>query len=116
LATNRIMTPRERVLSAFAHVEPDFVPRWCGASPEFLAKARRALGVADDEAVRLRFGDDFRRVSARYAGPEEPLSAGATYRTVFGVERHGHGYILEETPFENVLAMFDAVEEFGKYH
>jgi uroporphyrinogen decarboxylase len=86
------MTPRERVLSAFAHVESDLVPRWCGASPEFMAKARRALGVADDEAVRLRFGDDFRRVSARYAGPVEPLSAGATYRTAFGVERHGQGY------------------------
>jgi uroporphyrinogen decarboxylase len=26
-----------------------------------------------------------------------------------------HDYILEETPVENVLAMFDAVEEFGVY-
>jgi hypothetical protein len=35
------MASRERVLTAFAHEEPDRVPRWCGASPEFLAKARR---------------------------------------------------------------------------
>jgi uroporphyrinogen decarboxylase len=26
-----------------------------------------------------------------------------------------HDYILEETPAENVLAMFDAIEEFGRY-
>ena len=26
-----------------------------------------------------------------------------------------HDYILEETPVENVLAMFDAVAEFGTY-
>ncbi len=85
------MTSRERVLTAFAHREPDRVPAWCGASPEFWEKARRALGL-EDEALRERFGDDFRRVHARYAGPEFPLSHGATYRTPFGVERHGYGY------------------------
>jgi uroporphyrinogen decarboxylase len=86
------MNSRERVLTAFDHEEPDRVPRWCGASPEFMAKAKRTLGISSDEALFVRFGDDFRRVSARYAGPELPLSPGATYRTVFGVERHGQGY------------------------
>ncbi len=86
------MTSRERVLTAFDHCEPDLVPRWCGASPGFWEKAKRELGIADDEALRQRFGDDFRRVHARYAGPEFPLSPGATYRTVFGIERHGIGY------------------------
>jgi uroporphyrinogen decarboxylase len=85
------MTPRERVLAAFDHVEPDHVPAWCGASVEFWARAKRELGL-DDEALRLRLGDDFRRVFARYAGPDFPLSEAATCRTVFGVERHGMGY------------------------
>lgn len=85
------MTSRERVLTAFAHREPDRVPAWCGASPEFWAKAKQELQL-EDEALRVRFGDDFRRVSARYAGPEFPLSPGAASRTVFGVERHGMGY------------------------
>jgi uroporphyrinogen decarboxylase len=85
------MTPRERVLTAFAHREPDRVPIWCGMSQEFHAKARRQLGL-DDEALRVRFGDDFRRVFARCAGPEAPLSPGACSRTVFGVQRHGLGY------------------------
>jgi len=86
------MNSRERVLTAFAHREPDRVPCWCGASPEFWAKAQRELGIADDEALRVRLGDDFRRVTARYAGPAPRLAPGATTRTVFGVERHGQGY------------------------
>jgi uroporphyrinogen decarboxylase len=86
------MNSRERVLTAFAHEEPDRVPAWCGSSAEFWAKAKRELGIADDEALRVRFGDDFRRVVARYAGPPIPLSPGATSRTPFGVERHGMGY------------------------
>lgn len=86
------LTGRERVLTTFEHEEPDRVPRWCGASPEFLAKARQALQVNNDEGVFVRFGDDFRRVFARYVGPSIPLSPGSTYRTVFGIERAGLGY------------------------
>jgi len=86
------MTSRERVLTAFAHQEPDRVPAWCGSSAEFWAKAKRDLAIADDEALRIRFGDDFRRVFAKYAGPVFPLSPGAKSRTPFGVERHGMGY------------------------
>jgi len=85
------MTSRERVLAAFDHVEPDRVPAWCGSSVEFWEKAKRALNL-DDEGLRVRFGDDFRRVWARYVGPDFPLSPGAASRTVFGVERIGMGY------------------------
>ena len=50
------------------------------------------MGV-DDEGLLVRFGDDFRRVFARYAGPPVRCkSPDATYRTPFGVERHGLGY------------------------
>ena len=85
------MTSRERVLTAFEHEKPDRVPCWCGASVEFWEKAKRELNL-DDEALRVRFRDDFRRVTAEYTGPQLSLSEGATYRTVFGVERHGMGY------------------------
>jgi uroporphyrinogen decarboxylase len=86
------MTSRDRVSAAFAHQEPDRVPAWCGASPEFIAKAKRELNIPGTEELFVRFGDDFRRVSARYAGPELPLSPSATSRTVFGIEREGYGY------------------------
>ena len=85
------MTSRERVLTAFEHQEPDRVPCWCGASVGFWDKAKRHLQL-DDEALRIRLGDDFRRVFAQYSGPDFKLSEGATYRTVFGVEREGLGY------------------------
>jgi uroporphyrinogen decarboxylase len=67
------------------------VPAWCGASLEFWNKAKSQLDL-DDEGLCVRFGDDFRRVFARYAGPAFKLSPGATCRTPFGIERHGIGY------------------------
>ena len=81
------MTSKERVLTSFDHIEPDRVPSWCGASPEFWEKAKRELKL-DDEGLRVRFGDDFRRVYAAYNGPIE-LS---THKTIFGIERRGVGY------------------------
>jgi len=85
------MNSRERVLTAFAHEEPDRVPSWCGSSEEFWAKAKRELGL-DDEGLRRRFGDDFRRVFGRYVGPEFDLAEGVTSKTIFGIERGGLGY------------------------
>jgi uroporphyrinogen decarboxylase len=85
------MTSRQRVLTSFAHAEPDRVPCWCGASVEFWEKAKRELKL-DDEGLRVRLGDDFRRVFAEYNGPEFALSEEATSRTVFGIERQGLGY------------------------
>ena len=90
------MTSRERVLNAFAHQEPDRVPRWCGASPQFLDKAKQQLGIADAEQLFVRFGDDFRRAWPKYAGPKEfspdlGLLPGAISRSPFGIQRHGYG-------------------------
>jgi uroporphyrinogen decarboxylase len=84
-------TSRERVLTTFMHQQPDRVPMWCGASAEFWEKAKKALSL-DDEGLRIRFHDDFRRVYATYNAPVVPLSEGITYRTPFGIDRHGMGY------------------------
>jgi len=86
------MNSRERVSAVFEHQLPDRVPCWCGASVEFWDKAKIQLGL-DDEGLRLRFRDDFRRVFAEYAGPQYAFEhAQATYRTPFGIEREGYGY------------------------
>ena len=79
------------MLAAFEHREPDRVPAWCGSSPEFWEKAKRATRL-DDEGLCVRLGDDFRRVFAVNVGPTPPLSPGATSRTPFGIERQGLGY------------------------
>lgn len=81
------MTSRERVLSVFAHEIPDQVPRWSGASWGFWEKAKRTLGLDDEQLIR-RVGDDFRRVNAGY----RPTEAQAINRPLFGVERAGLGY------------------------
>ena len=78
-------------MTTFEFREPDKVPRWCGASPEFWEKAKRELGV-DDEGLRVRFGDDFRRVFSTYVGPEPTLKRDATWESPFGVQRKGIGY------------------------
>ena len=85
------MNSRDRVLATFEHETPDRTPCWCGMSDEFHTKAKDQLSL-DDEGLLLRFRDDFRRVFAKYTGPDFPLSERATCRTVFGVERDGLGY------------------------
>jgi len=85
------MNSRERVLTAFEFEEPDRVPAWCGASTEFLENAKRSLGL-DDEELRQRFGDDFRRVFARVPTPDCEFPPEATAITPFGVFRVGIEY------------------------
>ncbi len=105
------MTSRERVMAAFAHEEGDRVPAWMGASPEFRELIRLHLGLPDDESVFVQVGDDFRRVFAKYAGPEafspdQNLMPGSTYRTPFGVERHGYGYGMpRHSPLKNATTV-----------
>ncbi len=85
------MNSRDRVLTAFEHEQPDRVPAWCGASSAFWENAREQLDL-DDESLRCRFGDDFRRVMADYCGPDVGLPEGATSVTPFGVLRAGFEY------------------------
>jgi len=111
------MTSRERVLLAFAHQEPDRVPVWCGASPEFIAKALHQLRLNTLEDLLVRLGDDFRRVSARYAGPPERspdsgLPPGVSCRTPFGVEHRGYGCGIPVNP-PLATATLDQVHDFA---
>jgi uroporphyrinogen decarboxylase len=111
------ITSKERVMVAFEHAEADRVPAWLGASPEFRELTRQHLGLEDDESLSVYLGDDFRRVFAAYAGPEESgpfykLQPGATYRTPFGVERHGYGYGM---PLNRPLVDATTLEEIHGY-
>ena len=85
------MTSKERVLAVFRHEEPDKVPCWFGSAPEFWLKLKGALDL-DDEGLRLRMGDDFRRVFSKFIGPQDKENPEATYRTPFGIDRFGLGY------------------------
>ena len=90
-------TSRQRVLAAFAHQEPDRVPCWCGASTEFWDKAKATLGL-DDEGLRLRFRDDFRRVAPKWSPPARAgIAAGGAGASLFGVHRSGLGCGLPDS-------------------
>lgn len=109
------MTSRERVLAVFRKEIPDRIPVWCGASPEFMEKSRKYLGLQNEEEVYQRFRDDFRRVCSRYAGPEkfDPVKNAAigSRLNVFGVERAGEGYgVPANTPLKD--ATLEDVENY----
>ena len=112
------MISRERVLAAFEHREPDRVPAWMGASPEFQDLARHYLALTTDEELSLHIGDDFRRVYAKYSGPpfRSPDShftrPGAICRTPFGVERHGYGF---GQPLDHPLKDAQAPPDLDKF-
>ncbi len=103
------MNSKERVLAAFEQQIPDRVPRWCGASPEFWEKAKNELNL-DDEGLRIRFGDDFRRVVAGYED-DSLISATGGYISPFGIEREGIGY-GQPTRHPLAKASLDDIHEY----
>ena len=105
------MTSKERVAAVFAGELPDRVPRWCGASEEFWLKAKKELDL-DDEALRRRMGDDFRRVASSYNMPDVELLPGATWCSPFGVQRRGIGYGMPMSHPLNAAADEAAVESY----
>jgi uroporphyrinogen decarboxylase len=100
------MTSKERVLTAFAHREPDRVPLWYGAADGLTRKLEALCGVPDEEALMRRLGIDFRRVRERYVGP----ALGG--RTFWGVARGGSYY---GQPLTHPLAGVETVEQVAAY-
>jgi len=66
------MTPKERVLRALSHEEPDRVPINYLANTEIDQRLKAHYGLAADDAEGLRqaLGVDFRSVNPAYAGPK----------------------------------------------
>ncbi len=87
------MTSRKRVLTTFEFREPDRVPSWLGASPEFIINALDKLNLKDEEELRQFFGDDFRRITAPYRGKDPDGHDNGP----FGIPRAGVGYGMATT-------------------
>jgi uroporphyrinogen decarboxylase len=70
--TAKVMTSKERVLTAFACREPDRVPIDYSANPGIDARLKEnfGLGPDDGEGLRRALGVDFRGVGAPYVGPK----------------------------------------------
>jgi len=66
------MTSKERVLTTFAHQEPDRVPINYSANPGIDGRLKEHFGLKPDdwEGLREMLGLDFRGVGAPYVGPK----------------------------------------------
>ena len=92
------MTSKERVLTAFAHLEPDRVPVNYDANPgvDLRLKQHFGLDAKDNEGLREVLGVDFRGVSAPYVGPRLHFDVpGRSVDPIWGIHRrwveHGTG-------------------------
>jgi uroporphyrinogen decarboxylase len=85
----RLVSSKDRVLTAFARQAPDRVPidYFSNAGIDSRLKKHFGLEAADDEGLRRRLGVDFRGVWAPYVGP--PLHADVGDRKVdnWGIRR-----------------------------
>lgn len=95
-----VMSSKERVLTAFAHQEPDRVPinYFQNSGIDRRLKAHFGLAADDSEGLRKALGVDFRSVHAPYRGPRlHPEVPGRRVDPCFGihtrwVEHESGGY------------------------
>ena len=89
------LTPRERVLLALSHREPDRVPVDFMATPEAWTRLEEHLRLNDREAVLCHLGIDLRHPRRSYIGPPCSRDADGSWVDPWGVRRrsvrHGQG-------------------------
>ena len=108
------MTPKERVLAAIDHQEPDRVPLdfWPGRGTE--ARLLRHLDLESSDELQDFLGSDVRCVYPRYVGPKLNVSEDGSYEDFWGVIRkpyaHGSGGAYDEVvapPLANATSLAD---------
>ena len=115
---NQVLTSKERVLTAFAHQEPDRVPVDYLSNPgiDQRLKAHYGLQPGDDEGLLQALGVDFRGLWVPYAGPK--LHPDLPGRTVdeWGIHRrwveHDTGGYWDYTDFPLKNASLEMVKTF----
>lgn len=105
-----MMTPRERVLSALAHQQPDRTPRDFWAEPPALNRLFQHLGYTDSDRLLDELGVDIAHLEAPTA-PERPLGDGV-FQNFWG-ER----FVYQPTPWgpmrEDVAGALAGAVEFA---
>ncbi len=87
------MRHKDRVLTALEHQEPDRVPVFYWAVPEFTRKIIQQAGFRDKDEMLDYLGVDFRWVEPTYTGPSLIDLERRRKKDIWGVEYHlaGHG-------------------------
>ena len=92
------MSPRERVLAALSHREPDRVPADLWAVPEVWQRLQTYFGGVSRADVLQRLHIDIRWVAPNYVGPQQNLPGGISvdpYGSWRKDQRHGFGAYAE---------------------
>jgi uroporphyrinogen decarboxylase len=126
----KTMTPKERVLTALSHREPDRVPMDFLGTPETIAKLGEHFGIAPDDgaydplagreshlSLLEKLSCDLRSVWPKYVGPEPERFEDGSYRDIWGYirapTRYETGVYYEYT--HHPLAEATTVEEVDAY-
>jgi len=99
----RELLPRERVLTALRHEEPDRLPLDFWSVPEIWARLVEHFRARDGETVLARLGVDVRSVAPEYVGPKQPVFSDGSYRLANGTVRR------------MVANRYGSYEEFASY-
>ena len=81
------MTPRERVVAALDHQQPDFTPCDYFATPEIHDALVRHFGVTEDHEIRACLGCDIRYIRPPYTGPPLPEFDDRSTMNIWGIRR-----------------------------
>ena len=95
------MKPRERVLTAVQHREPDRVPLFYRDVPEVETRLLHDLGLNGREELLSFLGIDFRWVEPPYVGPPLEDATSGLRRDIWGVE---YKYV----PFSDAAGYWEA--------
>ncbi|HIQ21122.1 MAG TPA: hypothetical protein EYH34_07800 [Planctomycetes bacterium] len=111
------MTPRQRVLAAMAHQEPDFTPCDCFVTPEIREALRDYYGVSSDDEIYGCLGTDIRYVNPPYTGPPHKTFPDGSTVDEWGVRRrpmpNEYGEYAEAV--DEPYAAFHTVEDVDRF-
>jgi len=112
------MTSRERVRSAFAHVQPDCTPCDYFATPEIHQALLDHFAVTTNDDLLDRLGTDIRYVNPPYTGPALPTFDDGSAVDIWGVRRKPmpNEYGEYDEPIELPYAHWETVEQAEKFN
>ena len=127
------MTPRERVLAAFAHSQPDFTPCDYYATPEIHEALLGHFGLTDapgasrqafppmggpgDNVLPERLGTDIRYIAPPYIGPPLPAFDDGSTMDLWGIRRRPMPNEFGEyaEPVDRPYAGWETVEQAAAF-
>lgn len=115
-----VMTPRQRVITALNHKEPDRIPIGYISTFEAKEKLKKYLNIKDDSALLKRLGVDLRFVYPEYIGPKDlfiDFNWDRSGKDIWGIEKKAiaNVYGTYSEIVKHPLKGIKEVEELERY-